>query len=268
MAKATAVRVSTGKKFSQLLIITPAVAIDSNEHDDYHGPFNSSSLDSGCGGSSEGSLSDDLLEEDEQRRQRRRQQGAGDRRNNNDTVHQLPPLLGGGGGGEGGGRRDGGGTTSSQGSWRWCGLICSAVKCFRAAAATTASRRSQQGRPSPRQPLAGTAVRYTTTSEGVWGQVVVVALPVDRERPGSATTMCTSTPSRAIIIRSAASVDRMAEGWLQLRFQVPAVLVVALPRYRPTRPPCRCWPKRAHWPTMTISTTTTTTVQRTTTETF
>ncbi|XP_040157147.1 putative lysozyme-like protein [Anopheles arabiensis] len=169
MAKATAVRVSTGKKFSQLLIITPAVAIDSNEHDDYHGPFNSSSLDSGCGGSSEGSLSDDLLEEDEQRRQRRRQQGAGDRRNNNDTVHQLPPLLGGGGSG-GGGRRDGGGATSSQGSWRWCGLICSAVKCFRAAAATTASRRSQQGRPSPRQPLAGTAVRYTTTSEGVWGQ--------------------------------------------------------------------------------------------------
>ncbi|XP_053667490.1 probable GH family 25 lysozyme 3 [Anopheles marshallii] len=163
MAKATAVRVSTGKKFSQLLIITPAVAIDSNEHDDYHGPFNSSSLDSGCGGSSEGSLSDDLLDEDEQRRQRRRHAGPGDRRNNNGTTQQLPPLLGGSRD-----RRDGGGSSSQQGTWRWCGLICSAVKCFRAAAATTGSRRSQQG-PSSRQPLAGTAVRYTT-SEGAWGE--------------------------------------------------------------------------------------------------
>uniref|UniRef100_A0A182YG87 Uncharacterized protein n=1 Tax=Anopheles stephensi TaxID=30069 RepID=A0A182YG87_ANOST len=173
MAKATAVRVSTGKKFSQLLIITPAVAIDSNEHDDYHGPFNSSSLDSGCGGSSEGSLSDELLDEDEQRRQHRRRQTAGmvsgDRRNNNNnngTTQRLPPLLLDGNRE----RHDGGGggaSTSQQGSWRWCGLICSAVKCFRAAAATTAGSRRGQPGPSSRQPLAGTAVRYTTT-ESVW----------------------------------------------------------------------------------------------------
>ncbi|XP_058118051.1 loricrin-like [Anopheles ziemanni] len=163
MAKATAVRVSTGKKFSQLLIITPAVAIDSNEHDDYNGPFNSSSLDSGCGGSSEGSLSDDPIVDEAGQ-----SQGGGDRRNNNNGTRLLPLFAG--------GRASSSQTASASSStpgWRWCGLICSAVKCFRAAAATTTGRQSSA---SVREPLAGTTVRYTTSEAG--------AAPSGRSRAG------------------------------------------------------------------------------------
>uniref|UniRef100_A0A2M4BTQ4 Uncharacterized protein n=1 Tax=Anopheles marajoara TaxID=58244 RepID=A0A2M4BTQ4_9DIPT len=178
MAKATAVRVSTGKKFSQLLIITPAVAIDSNEHDDYRGPFNSSSLDSGCGGSSEGSLSDDTpdpligAESDRRRRLRhsgerqRQQQGTGDQRNNNAT--RLLPLLGrntrAGDAPSGMQTRSSGSGTAAAG-WRWCGLICSAVKCFRAAATatgTTTATSKQRGGPFG----AGSTIRYTSAGDG------------------------------------------------------------------------------------------------------
>ncbi|ETN62342.1 hypothetical protein AND_005962 [Anopheles darlingi] len=179
MAKATAVRVSTGKKFSQLLIITPAVAIDSNEHDDYRGPFNSSSLDSGCGGSSEGSLSDDTPDQpigsDPDRRRRRRhsgdrerqQQGTGDQRNNN--AARLLPLLGRhtrAGDAPSGVQAQSSGTAAA--GWRWCGLICSAVKCFRAAATATGTSTStnagakQRGGPFG----AGSTIRYTSAGDG------------------------------------------------------------------------------------------------------
>uniref|UniRef100_A0A2M4AT48 Uncharacterized protein n=1 Tax=Anopheles triannulatus TaxID=58253 RepID=A0A2M4AT48_9DIPT len=178
MAKATAVRVSTGKKFSQLLIITPAVAIDSNEHDDYRGPFNSSSLDSGCGGSSEGSLSDDLpdhpLGSDPDRRRRRRhsgdrerhQQGTGDQRNNN--AARLLPLLG---RHTRAGDAPSGVQTRSSGTaaagWRWCGLICSAVKCFRAAATATGTTTATSDAKQRRGPFGGgSTIRYTSAGDG------------------------------------------------------------------------------------------------------
>lgn len=135
MAKATAVRVSTGKKFSQLLIITPAVAIDNNNDGGYSGPF--TSHDSGCGSSGAGS--DASLDESD---------GGNDRinnasdRNNNDKSNRLKLLpkvrqhivtkvssssMGGCGG------RNGENATHS---WRWCSIICSAVRCFRAATHT------------------------------------------------------------------------------------------------------------------------------------
>ncbi|XP_035795226.1 uncharacterized protein LOC118468499 [Anopheles albimanus] len=179
MAKATAVRVSTGKKFSQLLIITPAVAIDSNEHDDYRGPFNSSSLDSGCGGSSEGSLSDDTTDHpngsnpDRRHRRHRRhsgdreQQGTGDQRNNN--AARLLPLLGrqarAGDGPSGMQTRSSGGTAAA--GWRWCGLICSAVKCFRAAATATGTATAMSGAKQRGGPFgAGSTIRYTSAGDG------------------------------------------------------------------------------------------------------
>lgn len=127
MAKATAVRVSTGKKFSQLLIITPAVAIDNNNDGGYNGPF--TAHDSGCGSSGG---SDASLECDD---------GGGggmsDRRNNNGKSNRsklLPKVRqqivtkvtnGGSSTGCGGG--------NPAQSWRWCSIICSAVRCFRAA---------------------------------------------------------------------------------------------------------------------------------------
>lgn len=127
MAKATAVRVSTGKKFSQLLIITPAVVIDNNDSG-YNGPFNSH--DSGCGSSgSDASL------ESEGSNERINASGVSDR-NNNDKSNRLKLLpkvkqqivskatsssTAGCGG-------------NPTHSWRWCSIICSAVRCFRAAA--------------------------------------------------------------------------------------------------------------------------------------
>lgn len=143
MAKATAVRVSTGKKFSQLLIITPAVAIDNNNDGGYNGPF--TSHDSGCGSSGAGS--DASLDESDGGNPERIRSAAGDRKNNNDKSNRLKLLpkaarqhivtkvssvsMGGCGGGGGGGR-DG----SATQSWRWCSIICSAVRCFRAATHT------------------------------------------------------------------------------------------------------------------------------------
>lgn len=143
MSKATAVRVSTGKKFSQLLIITPAVAIDNNNDGGYSGPFNSH--DSGCGSSGAGS--DASLDEGEDERIEGDTRGGGiDDRNNNDKSNRrklLPKVrqhivtkvsssssirgCGGGGGGPGG---------NETHSWRWCSIICSAVRCFRAATHT------------------------------------------------------------------------------------------------------------------------------------
>lgn len=131
MAKATAVRVSTGKKFSQLLIITPAVAIDSSNETGYTGPFNSH--DSGCGSSG----SDASLNSDEHN-ERINVSGDSDS-NNNKKINQRKkmsskgrqqfvtntapsPSAGSGGGGD------------PAHSWRWCSIICSAVRCFRAAA--------------------------------------------------------------------------------------------------------------------------------------
>ncbi|XP_050087660.1 glycine, alanine and asparagine-rich protein-like [Anopheles aquasalis] len=157
MAKATAVRVSTGKKFSQLLIITPAVAIDSNEHDDYRGPFNSSSLDSGCGGSSEGSLSDDtpdpLIGSDSDRRRRLRHSGDRQRQQQGDAPSGMQT------------RSSGSGTAAA--GWRWCGLICSAVKCFRAAATATGTTTATSGAKQRGGPFgAGSTIRYTSAGDG------------------------------------------------------------------------------------------------------
>lgn len=133
MAKATAVRVSTGKKFSQLLIITPAVAIDNNNDGGYNGPF--TSHDSGCGSSGAGS--DASLDESDERINKAASDG-----NNNDKSNRsklLPKArqhivtkvssvsMGGCGGGSGG---------NATHSWRWCSIICSAVRCFRAATHT------------------------------------------------------------------------------------------------------------------------------------
>lgn len=135
MSKATAVRVSTGKKFSQLLIITPAVAIDNNNDGGYIGPFNSH--DSGCGSSG---ASDASLDEGDGSNDRINVRAMDDR-NNNDKSNRLKllpkvrqhivtkvssssPMRGCGGGG---------GSGNETHSWRWCSLICSAVRCFRAA---------------------------------------------------------------------------------------------------------------------------------------
>lgn len=131
MAKATAVRVSTGKKFSQLLIITPAVAIDNNNDGGYNGPF--TAHDSGCGSSG----SDASLEQCDDGESN--EQIASDRRNNNAKSNRskLLPKV----------RQQivtkvaTASSTSSTGcgggnpaqSWRWCSIICSAVRCFRAA---------------------------------------------------------------------------------------------------------------------------------------
>lgn len=132
MAKATAVRVSTGKKFSQLLIITPAVAIDNNNDGGYSGPFNSH--DSGCGSSGAGS--DASLDESDER-----MNSASDR-NNNDKSNRMKLLpkvrqhivtkvssssMGGCGGRS---------SENPTHSWRWCSIICSAVRCFRVATHT------------------------------------------------------------------------------------------------------------------------------------
>uniref|UniRef100_A0A1Q3G2Z0 Uncharacterized protein n=1 Tax=Culex tarsalis TaxID=7177 RepID=A0A1Q3G2Z0_CULTA len=130
MAKATAVRVSTGKKFSQLLIITPAVAIDNNNDGGYNGPF--TAHDSGCGSSG----SDASLEQCDDGGSNERI--TSDRRNNNAKSNRskLLPKV----------RQQivtkvttassstgcGGGGNPAQ-SWRWCSIICSAVRCFRAA---------------------------------------------------------------------------------------------------------------------------------------
>lgn len=130
MAKATAVRVSTGKKFSQLLIITPAVAIDNNNDGGYSGPF--TAHDSGCGSSGG---SDASLECDDG--------GMSDRRNNNGKSNRsklLPKVrqqivtkvtTTNGGGSSSTSTGCGGGNPAQ--SWRWCSIICSAVRCFRAA---------------------------------------------------------------------------------------------------------------------------------------
>ncbi|XP_058448600.1 sericin-2-like [Malaya genurostris] len=140
MAKATAVRLSTGKKFSQLLIITPAVVIDTSNDDGYVGPFNSH--DSGCGSSgSDASLESNQGNEPVTGNRIRSDGNNNDKSNRSKLLPKARQQFGAkvapsSSSSSSSSTSTGCGNGGQGHSWRWCSIICSAVRCFRDASHT------------------------------------------------------------------------------------------------------------------------------------